>query len=300
MSADDSDFYGEDDVVMELKSRVRNFDVQTWWDQHKYANMQLKLQDHKQPHVALNTSRLHNPWAGVDYAWQLTETVDAFLDRIPPATTEQTAQNAWIWICNPYSSRKTKGEADNQLVRGGEDEAPEAEGADLRTLIQAGEERLHMASQFINPCKSSGQTQAFINRECRKAGADAAKDILGLARELRVTCGKWMLFCSVANVNDTWEVVAKATVNNELGIAAKVAPKSNVDNRLERLICVYTADFSNTKDVKRVADKMKQLGLARGITLYYKPDIFTYLGISSGNPWEMRASIYDTKTIFKE
>lgn len=85
-----------------------------------------------------------------------------------------------------------------------------------------------------------------------------------------------MLFCSVFQVNEVWETVAKATANNELGIGAKVAPRSTTDKRTDRLICVYTADFSDTKDVKRVAEKLKQLGLiqARDRAIYYKPGKF--------------------------
>lgn len=80
-----------------------------------------------------------------------------------------------------------------------------------------------------------------------------------------------MLFCTVYELNEVWEIVAKATANNELGIGAKVAAKSNVDRRIERLICVYTADFSDMKDVIRVAERLKELGLLKKKTLYYKP-----------------------------
>jgi hypothetical protein len=80
-----------------------------------------------------------------------------------------------------------------------------------------------------------------------------------------------MLFCTVFEINEIWAVIAKATANNELGIAAKVATKSNADQRTERLICVYTEDFTNRKDVIRVAEQLKQLGLLKKKPLYYKP-----------------------------
>ncbi|KAI0475007.1 hypothetical protein GGR56DRAFT_491156 [Xylariaceae sp. FL0804] len=299
MSSDDSDFYGDDNVVMGLKARVRDFDVEQWWADDAAGTTPMKLRAQRQA-AAAETPHLHNPYAGLAYAWQLTETVDAFLARLPPATTEETPQSPWIYICNPYIARKPKRAAASQLIRGCEDEAPEEEGADPLKLAEAGEERLHMASEFIGMCKASGQAKAFITRECKKAGVDAAKDILMVAKEMRVTCGKWMLFCSVFEVNEVWEVIAKDTANNELGIAAKVAPKSDVDKRTERLICVYTADFTDTKDVKRVAERLKQLGLIKTKPLYYKPDVFTYLGIASGNPWEIRASIYDTKSMLRK
>ncbi|KAI1362395.1 hypothetical protein F5Y08DRAFT_276413 [Xylaria arbuscula] len=294
MSSDDSDFYGDDRVVQDLEQKVEQLDVREWWHDHGELDTPLRLQARGKSE---NVSRLHNPYAGEEYAWQLTETVDAFLRRLPPATTEEAPGHSWIWIANPYIKRRSKSEAQNQRIRGGEDEVPEDEGADLATLMEAGQERLHIASSFTQEFRKPGVSNAVLTRETKKAGMDAAKDILELAKGLRVTCGKWMVFCTVFEVNEVWESIAKATANNELGIAAKVAAKSQLDQRTERLICVYTQDFSNISDVTRVAEKLRQLGLTRGKPLYYKPDVYTYLGIASSNPWEMRASIYDTRSL---
>jgi hypothetical protein len=282
----DTQVLGDDGLTVDLERRVEQFDVRQWWQEHDELKTPLKLQAEGE---SRNISRLHNPYAGDKHARQLTESVDAFLDRLPPATTEQIPGHSWIWIYNPYIKRKAKSEAANQQVRGGEDEIPEDEGADLATLMKAGEERLDFASSFNNECRKSGQSKGIITREIRKDGFDSAKDILDLAKGLRVTSGKvrkspnspinlflthpsqWMLFCPVFEVNEVWGVIAKATANNELGIGAKVATKLNVDQRTERLICVYTADFSDTKDVTRVAQKLKQLGLVKAKPLYYKP-----------------------------
>ncbi|KAI1105443.1 DUF1917-domain-containing protein [Jackrogersella minutella] len=301
MSSDDSDFYGDDEIMADLKARVKEFDVKSWWEEYGIIDTPLKTQAQKKE--VKDISHLHNPYAGVKYAWRLTETIEDFVKRLPPATTNKTPENRWIWIYNPYISRKKKEEADNQKIRGGEDEAPEEEGANLPKVVEGGMARLHFASEFIDMCKKSGNKPYFIARECRVAGKDAAKDILELAKAHNVRCGKWMLFCNTFEVNEVWETIAKATSNNELGIAAKVAPLSTEDKRTERLICVYTADFSDTKDVRRVAEKLKQLGLTQNNTgrpLYYKPDVYTYLGIAHGNPWDIRASIYDTKSMLKK
>ncbi|KAI0880948.1 DUF1917-domain-containing protein [Annulohypoxylon maeteangense] len=301
MSSDDSDFYGDDDIMADLKAKVRDFDPETWWGEHGDVNTPLRIQAQSEDVEMKDVSNLHNPYAGLEYAWQLTETIEAFLERVPPATTDATPKNPWIWVCNPYISRKKKSESLNQHIRGCEDEAPEEEGADLPRVVEGGMARLHFVSEYINMCKNSGNGPAFIARECRTAGVDAAKDILNLAKAHHVRCGKWMLFCNTFEVNEIWKIIAKATINNELGIGAKVAPRQTTDKRTERLICVYTADFSDTQDVKRVAEKLKKLGLvqAHDRPLYYKPDVYTYLGIAHGNPWEIRASIYDTKTMLK-
>ncbi|KAK7992295.1 hypothetical protein PG996_012692 [Apiospora saccharicola] len=297
-SGDESDFYGGEETARELEERVDGFDIQGWWEQRKHAQSALRLQAVRQPETK-DTAQLHNPYSGYKYAWQLDETVDKFLKRLPPATTNESEVCPWIFICNPYIDRKHKSLAQNQHVRGSEDEAPEDELSDIPRFIEGGSERLSMVAEFSNFMRKSSKSRAVITREVNKAGRDAAGEILDLALNLHVKCGKWMIFCPVHSVNDIWELVAKATANNELGIAAKVAPRSAVDQRTERLICVYTADFSDRTDVHRVAAKLKQLGLVQlhGRPLYYKPDCYTYLGIGSSNAWGIKASIYNTSEI---
>ena len=83
-----------------------------------------------------------------------------------------------------------------------------------------------------------------------------------------------MIFCPPAEVNEVWEIVARATARNELGIAAKVAPKpDDEDPRKDRLICIYTTDFRDMDDVGRVLRKLRELRLveAKGRLIYYKP-----------------------------
>ena len=129
-----------------------------------------------------------------------------------------------------------------------------------------------------------------------------------------------MLFCPPGEVDAIWDIVAKATADNELGIAAKVAPQPQVgDVRRDRLMCVYTADFSDTANVYKVLQKLRELRLveARGRGIYYKPgmratvtcleeretdasvDAFTHIGIGHGNPWGLRASIYSSLDVNK-
>ncbi|KAI0389347.1 DUF1917-domain-containing protein [Xylariaceae sp. FL0594] len=298
MDSDESNFYGDEQLVTDLEEQVAGMSVQAWWGAHKGTATPLEPQ--AQDAAGGDVSHLHNPYASNKYARQPEESVDAFLNRLPPSTTEQTPGHNWIWIYNPYRKTKTQADAQNRQVPGGEDEVPEAEGADLLTMMQAGQERLDIASSFCNEFRNSGHTMAVISRETRKAGIDAAKDILGLAEGLSVTCGKWMLFCPIQTVDEVWALIAKATANNELGIGAKVAAKPNVEEKPERLICVYTENFANRADVVRVAEKLKQLGLLRRKPLYYKPDAYTYLGIASGNPWNIRPTIYDTASLLNK
>ncbi len=138
------------------------------------------------------------------FAWQLTETVDEFLARLPPSRTPQSPGTPWIYICNPFVARsgrqafsdgqrregEEEEEEEEEKVRGGEDEAPVEPGADLRTFCRGGMERLHLASAFVDQCRRSGMADVPVARECRKAGDDAAAEILDLAHALGVRCGK--------------------------------------------------------------------------------------------------------------
>jgi hypothetical protein len=79
-----------------------------------------------------------------------------------------------------------------------------------------------------------------------------------------------MIFAQPNEVNAIWSVIARATAKNELGIAAKVGPDDGHD-RKPRLICVYTKDFTDIKDVSRVVHKLKDIGVVdRGKAIYYK------------------------------
>lgn len=124
------------------------------------------------------------------------------------------------------------------------------------------------------------------------------------------------MFCETSEVDAFWSIIAHATASNDLGIAAKVAPRGN-DDRQPRLICIYTKDFTDMNDVARVISKMRDLGLVnmRARPIYYKCgesfdgcysslyspslDAYTYLGLTSGNEYNIRASLYNSSDILK-
>jgi hypothetical protein len=182
--------------------------------------------------------------------------------------------------------------------RGNEDEAPSEEGSQISVAMQGAQERLDILSTFVRKAESMSKSKAMAEKEANKERKQAAADILSLAHAAKVRAGKvswrqtpapklqasrpnqctdkrqWMLFCSAQDVNHVWSIVATATAANELGIAAKVAPKPvDDDTRRDRLICVYTADFQDKADVGRVLQKLRELKLveARSRAIYYKP-----------------------------
>lgn len=80
-----------------------------------------------------------------------------------------------------------------------------------------------------------------------------------------------MIFCDNTDVNAVWGVVARATANNELGIAAKVAPFGG-NAREPHVICVYNRNFRDMPEITRILHKLKDLGIVErsGKAIYYK------------------------------
>lgn len=177
---------GGQDIVSGFQSRVDAFNVETWVRQQR-ANP-----GRPKPHKAIapEESHLHNPYDGVSYAWQLRETVDAFLTRLPPQTTEQSPTLPWIFICNPYIPRIEKRASDSQFSKGNEDEAPQEEGSRLQLIIEGGMERLDLVTSFTEKARKSPKAASTIEREINKERKQAAEDILTLAHAGKVRPGK--------------------------------------------------------------------------------------------------------------
>lgn len=135
------------------------------------------------------TTKLHNPYAGVKYAWQLTETLDDFLSRLAPATTDQTEDVPWIFICNPYVSRE-KNDQIGEFMKGNEDEAPAEDGSQLRLVVQGGMERLELLADLKKKLELSGKSASFIAKELSQEQKQAVADVLGLAHAGKVRTGK--------------------------------------------------------------------------------------------------------------
>ncbi|KAM3441389.1 hypothetical protein NHJ13734_002883 [Beauveria thailandica] len=133
---------------------------------------------------------LHNPYAGVPFAWQLTETVDNFLARLPPSQTAQTPETPWIYICNPYIPRVAKSDGLGQTSKDNEDEGPEQEGARLDVVIEGGMERLELLGTFLREVPNFGKPPSTTERERNKERSQATLDILHLAHIGKVRAGK--------------------------------------------------------------------------------------------------------------
>ena len=86
-----------------------------------------------------------------------------------------------------------------------------------------------------------------------------------------------MLFPAERDVPRVWEGVAMGTGRGELGVSAKVATRDEEDEEgrkgKPRLVCVYTKDFGDRVDVRRVVEGLVGRGLVEGgmgRAVYYK------------------------------
>lgn len=91
--------------------------------------------------------------------------------------------------------------------------------------------------------------------------------------------GKWLIFVPVENLDGTWEKIRIATESGDLGASSKVAtakPNQNAVMQSQKVICVYTYDWTDRQDVMRIRDQLRQLGITWKIP--YKSDEDTHAG----------------------
>ncbi|KAK0113858.1 hypothetical protein ONS95_014103 [Cadophora gregata] len=266
--SDDSDFYGDDTTKNELEKRANAFDPEEWQQNKSTSLIELARKNMATYQPEQNPVTLYNPYEGNLHAKQLGESVDEFLARLPPATTPATEANPWIFLANPYRKVSKNKYSEAKLA----DEAPPNDGANLAEFVVRGNQLLEQltVSRHDMEKKNPGKAKGTITKALNARRDEIVKELFDTAVKLHVTTGKWMIFPSPEEVDDVWSVVARATANNQLGISSKVAPDSG-DDRKGRLICIYTENFKDMDDVRRVLLKLKDLGLVlKSKAIFYK------------------------------
>ncbi|KAH6847697.1 hypothetical protein B0I37DRAFT_150099 [Chaetomium sp. MPI-CAGE-AT-0009] len=205
-------------------------------------------------------------------ARQPHEPIAHFLQRLPPASAPYTTPRhllpRWYWIANPHLPDGAAGTGD------------------VAAFTRAGAALLaefRQAAALQSNLSRVGEFQEVLARE-----------IGVLARRFGVAVGKWMLFPQESEVNEVWRAVCEGVDAGRLGLGAKVST-SGLEGDPARLICVYTRDFTDVADVRRVLDAIVAMGLVRADMprgIMYKCDAYTHLGIYEGNEYGLRASMY--------
>jgi hypothetical protein len=219
---------------------------------------------------------------------QSTESVSDGFMGLRPSTAKAADVGPWIFAQNQHlpSSHSASGEATAVLQQRG-----------IQILREFEREKSRLESEYTASGLNSTVDLASKLNVMRQT---LQQYISALARETGVMTGKWMLFPSVDLVDQVWAAVARATSNGDLGISAKVATDDGSGDGRPRLICVYTYDYEDLQDVKRVLMKLRGMGLLekeKGL-IYYKCDAYTYLNILRDNPYGLRASLFTSRDVF--
>ncbi|ESZ97889.1 hypothetical protein SBOR_1765 [Sclerotinia borealis F-4128] len=296
--SDESDFYGDPTTKESFEDRAADFDDRAYWKQHQPSLIEKAdanvAQSLASPPPKVN---LYNPYAGQACAWQLDESVGAFLQRLPPSTTPLSESIPWIYIANPFQKAP-----EGIAVNG---EAPPSEDSNWARCVTRGHRLLEELTTLRNTIEkeNAGKDLNIISHLVKKEKDIIVQKILDTAIECRCTSGKWMIFCDSSEVNEVWAAIAKSTSTNSLGIAAKVAPNDASGlSRTTHVICIYTENFSDKMDVYRVLKAIKELVLVnrtRTGAIHYKCDVYTHLELNSSNQYNIKASLYSSLELLK-
>lgn len=117
---------------------------------------------------------LYNPWEGKEDAWQLGETISDFTKRLP--VLDSSHIGPWIWIANPYADRNCNSE-------------PEQHDASFVQLA------VRMLKDFTSKKDALTSTHpemapGTVTRTLKPHRDQLKDDILKLAKERKMTCGK--------------------------------------------------------------------------------------------------------------
>jgi hypothetical protein len=132
---------------------------------------------------------LYNPYEGASCGRQLGETVEEFLARLPPATTQQSSSTPWIFIANPFWKAPTR------TLEGGvkrEEEGPPDEDSDWAQFVVLANNMLEELTSIRHDIekKKAGRAQAQITRAVNVQKDMIVRKILDTAARLHCTSGK--------------------------------------------------------------------------------------------------------------
>lgn len=209
------------------------------------------------------------------------ERVPEFLSRLPPSKTLSSDIGSWIWTFCPNAKKRLDHDLPSFMRKGREILlAFENQKAELRAAYD----------------KSGAKSNLGLTQRLNAVSRCLEQDLLQEARKFGVIHGKWMLFVNQKNVDKAWAAVATALAKGNLGEGAKVATNDGSDD--SRLICVYTKDFGDMEDVKRVLKGMIAVDLVdEKRPIYYKCDAYTHLDIMSKNKYGLKASLYSSRDV---
>jgi hypothetical protein len=91
--------------------------------------------------------------------------------------------------------------------------------------------------------------------------------------------GKWLIFVDPEDVDEIWSNVKEAIEEGRLGSSAKVStakPNRLAGESKQKVICVYTYDWMDEVDVRKIREELRKIGITNKIP--YKADEDTLSG----------------------
>jgi hypothetical protein len=209
-----------------------------------------------------------------------------FLDTFPPSGSSCT-DVAWIIVDLPQTHQILTPASSNDVTS-------ELSNLNIATTIPPG-----------------GATTSTLEKDIEAALEDWEKiiskrkptkeDINNIARRNKVLPGKWLLFPKSPEEADiVWSSIVAAVAEGQLTNAitqVKISPTN--PNERGYVICVYTDDYLNQKEVTAASEGLRKvlrgsrLSTFTDTRMLYKADVYTHLGIYSKNEWGLKPTIYE-------
>lgn len=189
-------FSGDSAVKHNLENRAKDFSPVEWWKNKQISPTELAESNLKSV-VAVESATLYNPYEGQVCGRQLGETVEEFIQRLPPSTTAPiTSMTAnaevvpWIYIANPFRKPPMVHSAHKQYELAKEG-LPD-ENSDWAQFVTRGGYILAELSSVKNEIekKKAGQAKASITKAVNIQKEAIVKKLLDTAVEMHCTSGK--------------------------------------------------------------------------------------------------------------
>lgn len=192
---------GDETVKQDYEDRANNFDPEEW-RKHKRPSLMEIAESNIKTAKLQQTVTLYNHYQGWPGGRQLEESVDAFLKRLPPATTPLSEEIPWIRVCNPYRDapkRTQQGIAGKAL----NEEGPPDEESDWAKFVIQGQKLLEELLVVKNDIEKQkfGQAKSTITKATNVEKNRIVKEILDTAVKLHCTSGKVGFTFSFFRVN---------------------------------------------------------------------------------------------------
>jgi hypothetical protein len=140
-------------------------------------------------------AKLYNPYQGLSCARQLHESVEQFLERLPPATSILSHKLPWIFIANPFIPRKTRRKELEGLEIGDSPilaEVPPGDEDQLDHFTTQGQKLLEELEErvVILTKDMAGKARSLLTKAINKEREQTVIRIKELAVTCRITSGK--------------------------------------------------------------------------------------------------------------